>query len=555
MGALALIMALLILANMLWGYFTQKKAMEDELLEESRALGAMMTSVWDFASINKEAINTSSTGVYDYKGLHCSLVGKAVGVIFSKNSDYVFHFVNFSPRNPNALPDEFETRALNSFLNDGATEYYGPAEYNGEQYFRYTYAMPVKKSCLECHGEPKGEIDISGFPKEGWKIDDIAGAGSIIMPISISQRNMSNNLIQNALFSGSVILASVLMIYFAVSRLVISPMGRLQAGFRRVGKGDVDYRLDDPKSSPYNTREMASVFFSFNNMTLELSGLYHSLEDRVTQRTEELREANCELEVQRKHLRIVNERLQDESRYKTDFLAMVSHELRTPLTSILAFAELLRSTLDDEASDADEQLAKIISNSHHLLELINNLLDSARIESGKQAVQSDVVDLYDTVGAAIAVVRPMAIEKQIKLLSTSEKNVPLIESDPELISRVLQNLLSNAVKFTQESGTVKVSLDSDDKAHMVMISVSDTGIGISKEQQSVIFDRFVQSNMSINRTYGGSGLGLALCKEVVALLGGSISVESDVGKGSNFTVTLPWAPIEDGEGDVQNFAD
>jgi signal transduction histidine kinase len=537
-GVLIVAMIILLTANLLWSYYSQKNATQSELLEESRTLSTMMTSIWDFASINKETINTSSTGVYDYKGLHCSLVGKAVGAIFSKNSDYSFRFVNSTPRNPDALPDGFESQALESF-HAGGREYYGFSEYRGEQVFRYVYVMNVNKNCMECHGAPRGELDISGFPKEGWEIGDIAGAGSIIVPVDIPMANMRNDLIQSVIFSVAAVLLATLIIYFTLFYLVLSPISSLQRAFRRVGKGDVDYRIRSTQSSLYSSREMASVLYSFNHMTDELSQLYHSLEERVSLRTEELREANHELELQRKQLYEVNAQLRQESIYKTDFLAMVSHELRTPLTSILAFAGLLRSSLPEEDHDAKEQLDRIVNNSQQLLELINNLLDTARIESGKQVVQKEVVDLYDTVGAVVDFIKPLAEAKGIKLKMTSKKGIPLIESDPDLIARALQNFMSNAIKFTPEGGSVVVHIGIDTKDRAVALSVADTGIGISPGQQKVIFERFIQSDMSINRSYGGSGLGLALCREVALLLNGSIEVKSELGVGSTFTIILP----------------
>jgi len=524
--------------------------MEKELLNESRTLAIMMTSVWDFASINKDVINTSSTGEYDYKGLHCSLVGKAVGRLFSVNSDYTFRFVNLTPRNPNAMPDEFETKALNSFLTSNATEYYGVSYIRGEPVFRYVYMMEVRSDCLECHGGIKGEIDISGYPMEGWSIGDIAGAGSIIVPITIPQQNMTDNLRQNALFYVIFLLILAVMLYLTFARLVISPMEQLQTGLRKVATGDVNHRLISPVGKMSNSREISSIFYSFNNMTEELSELHQGLESRVIQRTDELENANRLLELQGEKLRIINEQLQNESQFKTDFLAMVSHELRTPLTSILAYSQLLRSTIDTENVDVDEQLERIIKNSHQLLELINNLLDTMCIESGKWLVQNEPVDLYDAVGEGVALIGPLAGEKNLKLQVVCGNEIPLIDSDPELLGRVLQNLLSNAVKFTPEGGTIEIHLTNNEAAGTISIAVSDTGIGISPEQQQIIFDRFVQGNMSMSRTYGGSGLGLALCREICTLLDGSIAVESELEQGSVFTVTLP--ATKKGDDDAQN---
>lgn len=539
-GALVALMACTLIVNICWNYYNQEEAIESELLEGSRSLSTMMGSVWTFASVNKEKINTSSSGEYDYKGLHCSLVGKSVGAIFSKTSDYSFRFVNFDPRNENDLPDEYEAEALAAFAEDETNvEYNGFSEVDGEKVYRYVYAMKVTEECLECHGQPAGEIDIAGYPKEGWDIGDLAGAGSIIVPTDVYFTNLENSIRHDALFFAGVIALVALGLYFALSKLVVVPLESMQSAFRNVGKGALDVRLDKGENTLYETREFSSMVYSFNNMASELSELYSNLEDQVAHRTEELNRANADLEAQRQKIERINEQLQEESQHKSDFLALVSHELRTPLTSILAFAELLEGELSDANTEARDQLKKIAGSGRSLLALVNNLLDSARIEAGKQTIAPDTLDLYDSVGSALSLVRPIAAEKSIELSFATKGAIPLIQSDPEMIERILQNLLSNAIKFTQEEGSVSVFAFHDEKKERVVIEIEDTGIGISEEQQQLVFDRFIQGDMTAGRKYGGSGLGLSLVSEMVELLGGTLSLTSELGKGSVFAVSLP----------------
>ncbi|MCL1799028.1 MAG: DUF3365 domain-containing protein [Eggerthellaceae bacterium] len=540
-GALAFMMCLLFAGNTLWNYANQKQAMELQLLEESRSLKTMMNSVWSFAAINRELVNTSSSGEYDYKGLHCSIVGKSVGVIFSRSSDYTFRFVNFNPRNPADAPDPIEADALDIFSSDqAALEYYRFVDVEGERFFRYVYKLTVTTDCIECHGQPVGETDISGYPKEGWAIGDIAGVGSITVPAQAYYENLTRNIRVDSLFFAAVVTAVVVGLYFALTRLVISPLNTMQEAFRKVGQGDLKARHDHPVIAAFSSREISSMIYSFNNMADDLAALYAGLETQVEQRTEELNRANLDLAQQKRHVEAVNEQLKKESGFKSDFLALVSHELRTPLTSILAFAELLDESLGEYDKGSRRQLKKIIESGGSLLELVNNLLDSARIEAGKQTISPEMIDLYDLLNGTATIMSPLAHKNKVMLSVDLAKNIPLVMTDPRLLERAIENLLSNALKFTPPGGTVVVSASLSEPAQTVLISVADDGIGIPEERQEVVFERFIHSDPPIvGYNYRGSGLGLSLVREIAQLLNARIGLESKPGEGSCFTITIP----------------
>ncbi|WP_158599215.1 PAS domain S-box protein [Methanohalophilus sp. RSK] len=229
---------------------------------------------------------------------------------------------------------------------------------------------------------------------------------------------------------------------------------------------------------------------------------------------------------------------EEASKTKSEFLANMSHELRTPLNSIIGFSQVLS---DEKFGDLNERQSKYIFNvlkgGNHLLELINNILDISKLESGNMDYMPEVLNVPDTIEDTIVLVQPMAEKKSINLEHTLEPENLEINADRMKFKEIMYNLLSNAIKFTPQKGEVKVNLKViDDQIH---VSVSDNGTGIPKEKHEEIFDPFRQADSSSTRTYGGTGLGLALVKKYVEMHGGDIWLDSEVGKGSTFTFTIP----------------
>jgi PAS domain S-box-containing protein len=231
------------------------------------------------------------------------------------------------------------------------------------------------------------------------------------------------------------------------------------------------------------------------------------------------------------------------NRSKSEFLANMSHELRTPLTAILGLSEVLRDEVFGPLTAKQHQkLATIEQSGQHLLELINDVLDLAKIESGKLELQVVPTDIQGLCDASLAFVRQQAHKKQIKLSSQIPPRLGKLEVDERRIRQVLINLLSNAVKFTPEGGEVWIDVQTDADNEVIHFSVIDTGIGIAPENLAQLFQPFVQLDSSLSRRYAGTGLGLALVRQVAELHGGSVTVESHVDQGSRFTVSLPWHP-------------
>lgn len=534
-----------IIANYYWTASTMRKQMENELVEKAQVLSQQMDAVWTFMSANQEQLEQIAyTETGSYMGLHCAIVGRSVGLIFSQETNYTTRFVNFNPRNKSDSPDQFETDALNTFLSDRSIqEYYSFSTFDGQEVFRYSAPMKIQENCLSCHGEPAGEIDITGYKKEGWKIGDVGGAISVIIPLDIYMQNEKDTILQSLLFFGMLLMIFAFCIWFALSYLVTRPLHRIQTGVQQVQRGDLNMRLSPAESS----REVSDLVHEFNSMSHELATIYNDLESQVRDRTLQLSAANKLLENQRAQLEDINKRLIDENRYKSDFLAMMSHELRTPLTSIIAFSRLLnkKATLQKD-KDFSSVSSEIEANSQLLLTIINDILDMSRIDAGKAELNLEVVDFGDLISSVEAFMRPMANLQGIAVGYSVESDVPLAFADFDKLHHILVNLISNAVKFTAEDGCVQVSVTYDAETDEIALSVKDTGIGIDKANQVEIFERFRQIDSSVSRKYNGTGLGLALVKEYAEMHGGSASVLSEVGKGSIFVVRIT-AKIDEGD--------
>jgi PAS domain S-box-containing protein len=229
------------------------------------------------------------------------------------------------------------------------------------------------------------------------------------------------------------------------------------------------------------------------------------------------------------------------SKAKSEFLANMSHELRTPLTAILGLAEVLQDEVFGPLTAKQHQkLATIEQSGQHLLELINDVLDLSKIESGKMELQLEPTDIQGLCDASLAFVRQQALQKQIQLGLHIPPHIGKIKVDERRIRQVLINLLCNAVKFTPENGAVWIEVQADREQEVVHFSVVDTGIGIAQEDIIKLFRPFVQLDSALNRRYAGTGLGLALVRQVIELHGGSVSLDSEIGRGSRFTVSVPW---------------
>ncbi|TWU24159.1 Signal transduction histidine-protein kinase BarA [Novipirellula galeiformis] len=396
---------------------------------------------------------------------------------------------------------------------------------------RYIYYSPVffKPTCvLSCHSPTGGAISTS--PDE-----DPATLASqypfrvfrVSMPYQ--ETHEQTTWIRAIVIAlAMLIIAVTLFVLHAIVRyLVLQPLYHLRDVSDAITHGDTNQRATIDTEDEF--RELADAF---NRMLRHL-----------TETQDKIQEVNRELDARVDQLAQLNLQLYEANRLKSDFLANMSHELRTPLNSIIGFSEVLQGI--DSLNDKQRRYAGNIRKSGRLLlEMINDILDLAKVEAGKMEVRRTEFDLSRLVSAQCDMIHALSEEKNISLTVEVPEHLPKAFQDQNKLGQIINNLLSNAIKFTPEGGMITVHIE-EVKNGRFRLSVSDTGVGIAEEDQSIIFQKFRQSQKVLNdegltREFSGTGLGLSIVKELAKLLGGEVDFESELGRGSRFWVTLPW---------------
>ena len=334
----------------------------------------------------------------------------------------------------------------------------------------------------------------------------------------------------------SAMVTAVLLAVLAgwlMSRQIEKPIRQLAGASEKVAQGDLSLSVDVKSSD-----EIGILAHSFNQMVLslrksrdELQQWGKKLERRVKQRTADLEQKSRELSK-------ANVRLEELSQLKSHFLANMSHELRTPLNSILGFSEVLQDKMFGALNEKQEQYVNYVMESgQHLLSLINDILDLSKIEAGKIEIELAELRIGDLLKDSLTMVKEMALKQSVELGLKLEDDIPEIYADERKVKQIAFNLLSNAVKFTPDGG--RVGIEAVKEQEDIRVTVWDTGIGIKEEDKGKLFKEFQQLDSGANKRYQGTGLGLALSKRLVEMHGGRIWVESEPGKGSRFSFTLP----------------
>ena len=379
-------------------------------------------------------------------------------------------------------------------------------------HLRYAYPLRAREGCIDCHRAAKADL----------KGGDLMGAIVISFPVERTRTLIKYN--RAILIGAALVTALVSMIlFYAVVRLVIvQPVKHLKQVADRVTDGDLDVRADLQTGD-----EFEGLSRSFNRML-----------QRLEASREELRRANVSLDRKLEELARANVSLFEMNQVKSKFLTTMSHELRTPLNAIIGFADLLE---ESSAARGDVRLGRYVDNIRNsgrlLLDIINDLLDLAKIEAGKMALMLEQVSPLDVAETAMNMVRPLVGQKDLRLELEVADTCPIMTTDAGKLQQVLYNLLSNAVKFTP-TGSVRLAVRPLD-AETMLFQASDSGPGLSAEQQKLVFDRFSQVDSGHTRQHGGTGLGLSIVRELVELLGGNVAVQSELGRGATFNVTLP----------------
>ncbi|MGC3873032.1 ATP-binding protein [Halomonas sp. GXIMD04776] len=326
----------------------------------------------------------------------------------------------------------------------------------------------------------------------------------------------------------------LLLAAYAIQRRVLPNLRRQRQALQRLDDGDYHYRLQDT-----GPRELASLSRAINRLGEHLLRMKETQRQQLEQTTSELQESMETIEVQNIELDMARRRAQQANRIKSEFLANMSHEIRTPLNGIIGFCRLLgRGRLDVRER---EWLGHIETASNNLLTLINGILDFSKMEAGKLELDTVAFDMVTLVDEVLTLQAPASQEKDLQLLGLVFDDVPSeLLGDPQRIKQVLGNLVNNAIKFTDQGEVIVRVLVDEIEGNIITLRlrVSDTGIGLPASIREQLFQPFSQGSVSRSREYGGSGLGLMICKQLVEQMGGEISAVGRPEGGSEFSFTL-----------------
>ena len=392
--------------------------------------------------------------------------------------------------------------------------------------------MNFKKTCLFCHTKrvELGAISAAEIG-ESYAEEPPLLAVKVILPYKETAEAISHTraiLIAVAILT---VFLAMITLYLIVRYVIVKPLQHLRNVSDEVSRGKLEVRAEI-----YTNDEFEDLAHSFNRMLRHL-----------TDAQSELRRVNADLDGKVDELAQLNMRLYEMNRLKDDFLANMSHELRTPLNSIIGFSEVLQGI--EALSDKQKRYAGNIQKSGRvLLEMINDILDLAKMEAGKMEIRPSEFRIDILIQAQCDMVRSLAEDKNIDLVVNVNRSLPAVYQDQSKLQQILTNLLSNAIKFTPEGGRIEVTADHDNDGRLVL-TVADTGVGIAAEDRDIIFEKFRQSSTilgedGLTREYSGTGLGLSILKELCKLLRGEISFESELGQGSTFQVVLPWVSAD-----------
>lgn len=353
-----------------------------------------------------------------------------------------------------------------------------------------------------------------------------------VVKITIPYASTQEAITANRAFLAAIAIVTVFLamvaLYIVVRYVIVKPLQHLRDVSDQIAGGNYLVRAEI-----HTNDEFEDLAHSFNRMLRHLVDAH-----------EELRNVNADLDAKVDQLAQANMQLYEANRLKSDFLANMSHELRTPLNSIIGFSDVLQSI--DSLNDKQKRYVRNIGQSGRvLLDMINDILDLAKMESGKMEVSPTEFSIEMIVQAQCNVVQSLSEERNIDLEVAIRSDLPKMCQDQGKVQQILTNLLSNAIKFTPEGGRIVVTVDRSADEEFLLLQVADTGVGIAKEDQEVIFEKFRQGTAlrqgdDLTREFSGTGLGLSIVKELSKLLGGEITFESELGKGSTFTVRLPW---------------
>jgi signal transduction histidine kinase len=494
--------------------------------------------------------------------------------------------VPFTTPSTKDVQPRLERAALKFFKEEPKENYFERETVRADGTRAYQYAQPLRleQQCARCHvtldngqwmltqlGARPPELPEKYDPTNATSDKPLVALALVDMPSRIDTNQKLLNrvfLFVAGLLAGTL---AVITFYLITTRLILQPVRVLQETAEKVSQGDLNIRSDISTGDEFQ----------------QLSETFNTMLANLKRNADQLRSVNKSLDVKLGQLAESNLALFESNRLKSEFLANVSHELRTPLNSILGFADLLNDTLSRGAPSPEparpvilaadgttlpppppangnggappatapvpdaksvRYINNILQSGRSLLDLINELLDLAKIEAGRMEVRSEPLVVSDMFEGLTNILRPLLEQKNLTLAPAVAPDVPILQTDPGKLQQVLYNFLSNAIKFSPNDGRIAL-VATREGAENVRIAVIDQGPGIPPDKQSLIFEKFRQLDGGVTRTHGGSGLGLTISRELAHLLGGTIGVKSNPGEGATFWINVP-VMILAGEMDV-----
>ena len=451
------------------------------------------------------------------------------GISLDLYSDFPF------PHRAGRQLDPFARAAWNVLTAEPEKVFSETIKQGGREVMRVAIAdTMLNASCVNCHNtHPES-------PKKNWKLGDVRGVLEMKLDLTDDLALGRNFGLLLAALLAAISVSGSCMLYWVMRISLLNPMESLSMAAQSCAEGVTSVTIEgiDRQDEIGGLARSLDVFRKqadeVQRLSAERAQTAAHFEELVDERTRELSQARDSAEAA--------------TRAKSDFLAAMSHDIRTPMNGVVGMIDLLRETkLDDEQR---LMMGTVRGSAFSLLQIINDILDFSKIEAGRLGLESIPISICDTLEGVAATLAPNAYKKNVRVAAHVDPNIPeWVIGDQVRLRQILFNLGGDAVKFTHsepyKQGYIEIRADrldnGDDDTVIVRYSIIDNGIGIAAEAQDGLFDAFTQAESSTARIYGGTGLGLSICTRLTELMGGEIAIESELGKGSTFSVKIPHA--------------